>query len=159
MQHCCHWDRYCFLDIVIGAIVGFGSTLTATGGPLIVIPLIFACYPQTPATEAVGLAQIVSIPISICSSVGFGISSKTSIDVGLACTMAAGLLCGIPVGAHVAHKLPQLTLKAVVSAVLVAVGVSVTIQTILRMPQAEGSGANATNLTGDGQTLTGGGRT
>jgi uncharacterized membrane protein YfcA len=144
-------SRSTFIDVVIGGVVGFGSTLTATSGPILLLPLYFIAYQQASATEAVGLANFVAIPISLCATIGFALSPTVNVDGGLAMSVTAGLCVGVPIGAHIAHKLPQRALKLIVAVVLVAVAISVIIQGVLKLEAGSGGGGSnstaATNAT------------
>jgi uncharacterized membrane protein YfcA len=54
------------IDICIGILIGLGSGLTGTSGPLFTIPLLLMIYPSTiKPIEAVAYSLCVGIPISI----------------------------------------------------------------------------------------------
>ena len=71
-------------------------------------------------------------------------------------SVTAGLCVGVPIGAHIAHKLPQRALKLIVAVVLVGVAISVIIQGVLKLEAGSGGGGgsnstavtNATNAAG-----------
>ena len=49
--------------VVIGLVTGFGSSISGTGGPLVLIPILI--WMQVPILTAVGLSQVIQIRIWI----------------------------------------------------------------------------------------------
>ena len=80
--------------IFIGAVTGFFSALSGTGGPLILIPLML--WSSVPITMAIGLAQSIQLPISIFATIGNSWSGilNLSIAIPLATGIAFGTYCG-----------------------------------------------------------------
>ncbi len=103
-----------------GVVVGFGSALSGTGGPLLLVPLLV--WLNWPVLTAVGLSQIIQLPISALATVGNYLHGQ--VDVTLALSIAAVMIVGVIIGARVAHKLPGLLLRRVVAVVLSIVGVA-----------------------------------
>ena len=54
--------------LVIGLVAGIGSSLSGTGGPLLLIPILI--WFKVPVLIAIGLSQVIQIPISAAASVG-----------------------------------------------------------------------------------------
>ena len=52
--------------LVIGAITGFGSALTGTGGPVVLVPILVWC--EMPILAAVGLSQAIQMPIALLAT-------------------------------------------------------------------------------------------
>ena len=104
--------------IVIGAGAGLGSALSGTGGPLLLVPVLVLL--RLPALAAIGLAQVMQLPIAAAASIGNALYGTIDIAVGLA--IAAGLTLGVVGGAKLAHRLSQAHLRRIVAWVLVAVG-------------------------------------
>jgi len=107
------------LLMVIGAVVGFGSSLS-TGGPLLLVPLLV--WLNWPVLSAVGLSQIIQLPISALATLGNYLHGE--IDLTLALGIAVIMIFGVAIGARVAHLLPALLLQRFVALVLAVVGVS-----------------------------------
>ena len=105
--------------LLIGAGVGFGSALTGTGGPLLLVPLLI--WLNYPVLTAVGLSQIIQLPIAVLATLGNWLHGQ--IDVVLAMLIAVGLMVGVSLGARVAHQVPAPILKRVVAGVLIALGI------------------------------------
>ena len=64
-------------DVSLGAVVGFGSTLTGTSGPLLFLPAILLssllpCHngQEISGTHAVALSQIIGAPMALCMTLG-----------------------------------------------------------------------------------------
>jgi len=104
--------------ILIGLITGIGSSLTGTGGPLILIPILI--WRGVPVLTAIGLSQAIQIPISLMATLGNYLYGELDIALGLilAVTMVGGTL----LGAYFTHKLPLPLIKKSVAALLICVG-------------------------------------
>lgn len=105
---------------VVGAITGFGSALSGTGGPLLLIPILV--WMKVPLLTAVGLGQVIQLPIAALASVGNFQLGEVDIEAGFA--IAVLLVLGVVVGARLAHRFPARALKAIVAGVLITVGVA-----------------------------------
>jgi uncharacterized protein len=103
----------------VGAVTGFLSSLTGTGGPLVLVPILISM--SVPVLTAVGLSQAIQLPIAIAATVGNILYGK--VDFALGGVLAAGLTIGSWFGATLAHVVPRATLRAIVSVVLVLIGV------------------------------------
>ena len=104
---------------VIGAVTGFGSALTGTGGPLILLPILV--WLRVPVLAAVGLSQAVQFPIAVLASAGNIAGGHADLAAGS--VIAAALVVGVVAGARAAHAVPTRVLQATVAVVLVGVGV------------------------------------
>ena len=101
-----------------GAITGFLSALTGTGGPLVLIPILMWCH--LPVLMAIGLAQAIQLPIAALATSGNLYTG--SLDLFMGCLVAAGISFGTWGGSKLAHRLPKATLRRIVSSLLVIVG-------------------------------------
>lgn len=104
--------------VAIGAVVGLGSTVSGTGGPLILVPLL--TWLRFPVLVAIGLSQIIQVPIAVLATMGNLIHGQ--IDFMLGAVLAALLMLGAVGGAHLSHRVPSSLLKRVVAWVLIGVG-------------------------------------
>jgi uncharacterized membrane protein YfcA len=105
----------------IGAFTGFTSSVSGTGGPLVLVPILVAA--SVPVLTAVGLSQVIQIPIAVAATVGnlmYG-----TLDLGLAGVLAVTLTVGSWYGAKLAHVVPRETLRRIVSVSLVVIGVGI----------------------------------
>ena len=105
--------------LVIGVITGFGSAMTGTGGPLVLVPMLV--WLKVPTLTAIGLSQAVQLPIASLATIGNFIYG--TVDMVIGGVIAAALMIGAAIGAHFAHAVSQATLRRVVAWVLVAVGI------------------------------------
>uniref|UniRef100_A0A7S3L0T2 Uncharacterized protein n=1 Tax=Amphora coffeiformis TaxID=265554 RepID=A0A7S3L0T2_9STRA len=71
-------SAYFGCDVLLGATVGFGSTLTGTSGPLLFLPAVFLSSSSSPCheeqeisgTQAVALSQTIGAPMALCMTLG-----------------------------------------------------------------------------------------
>lgn len=106
---------------VIGAAVGFGSAISGTGGPLLLIPTLLLL--GAPILTAIGLGQPIQIPIAILATAGN--AAYGTLDVRLGGAAAMGLGLGSYAGAMFAGRLPRVFLRAAVAVVLVLLGAAI----------------------------------
>lgn len=102
----------------VGGFTSFFSTISGTGGPLILVPILM--WQQQPLLGAIGLSQVIQLPISIVATAA-NLAMET-IDPYLGIGLSIGLAVGCWFGAAVAHRLPTKTLKLIVSCLLVLIG-------------------------------------
>lgn len=106
----------------IGVIAGYGSVITGTGGPLILVPMMV--WLQQPVLLAIGLAQVIQIPISIsATATNVALLPDASVCIALSVALAIGSW----VGTYVAQMVSQECLRRVVSCLLVVVGCAIVI--------------------------------
>lgn len=112
------------LLLTVGAVAGFGSALTGTGGPVLLLPMLLLL--GLSALPAIGISQVVQLPIALFSSVGFFLHGSVNVTAGilLGVTQAAGVL----VGARLAHALPGRRLSQLVAYTLIAVALLLIIR-------------------------------
>lgn len=103
---------------VIGLITGYGSALTGTGGPLLLVPILV--WMEVPVLTAIGLSQVIQLPIATLATVGN--LAYGSLDYPLALGIAAVLMAGVSGGVRLAHRVPSAVLRYIVAWVLVAIG-------------------------------------
>mgnify|MGYP006114512181 CR=1 FL=1 len=104
--------------LIIGLVAGIGSSLSGTGGPLLLIPILI--WFKVPVLIAIGLSQVIQIPISLSASVGNFLHGD--IDIKLAAILALTMVGGSLVGAKLVHRLPVDSLKKLVAWLLISVG-------------------------------------
>ena len=104
--------------ILIGALVGFGSSLTGTGGPVLLVPILITLH--YPALKSIGISQAIQLPIALFAVIGFWLYGQ--IDLGLGLHLGITQAAGVYIGAQIAHRLPILQLRRLVAIALVGVG-------------------------------------
>lgn len=110
--------------VSIGVVTGFGSAITGTGGPLILVPL--AIFLGLPVLTAVGLSQAIQIPIATFATIGNWAQGNLNITLGL--TIAAAMVVGSALGATLIHRVPTEPIKKVVAVLLLLVGSAIAMQ-------------------------------
>lgn len=114
---------------LIGVAVGFGSALTGTGGPVLLLPILV--FLKMPVLAAVGVSQVVQLPIAGFASIGFSLFGE--IDLGLGMLLGVIQAIAVLLGARIAHKLPADRLRQLVALALIAAGIIIIIRSLLSM--------------------------
>lgn len=104
--------------LTIGAFVGFASSLTGTGGPILLIPILLMMR-VTPLI-AIGVSQAIIFPLAAFSVIGYLLYGQ--LDFLLGTLMGITLAVGVVFGAAIAHSLPTLVLQRVLAIVLISIG-------------------------------------
>ena len=104
--------------ILIGVLVGFGSSLTGTGGPVLLVPILITLH--YPALKSIGISQAIQLPIALFAVIGFWLYGQ--IDLGLGLHLGITQAAGVYIGAQIAHRLPILQLRRLVAIALIGVG-------------------------------------
>lgn len=106
--------------VFIGALTGFGSALTGTGGPLILIPILL--FARVEAKQAIGLAQAIQIPIGLLATVGNMLTG--SVDFLLGSLLAVAVALGVLVGANLAHRSSNSQLQMFLGVALILIAIA-----------------------------------
>ncbi len=104
--------------LTVGGVTGFLSSLTGTGGPLVLVPIMISM--SVPVLAAVGLSQAIQLPVAVAATLGNVLYGK--LDLSLGGVLAASLTVGSWYGAKLAHVVPRTLLRQIVSAVLLLIG-------------------------------------
>lgn len=104
--------------LFLGAAVGFGSGLTGVGGPVLSVPLMVICG-FAPLT-AIATSQVIQITAALSGSAGNLSHGFVALDAALWVTLAE--LAGVVLGAFLAHRVSQVTLKRLIAVVCIVVG-------------------------------------
>jgi hypothetical protein len=99
-------------------VTGYGSAMSGTGGPLLLVPILV--WLKMPVLTAVGLSQVIQLPIAALATWGNLVYGNVDIAVGLG--IAILLMAGVAAGARIAHWVPARVLRRIVALVLLAVG-------------------------------------
>ena len=116
------------LLVVVGIITGVMSSMTGTGGPLVLIPILL--WMQVPVLAAVGLGQAIQLPIAALATAG-NVAYGT-IDVRIAAALSVLQMIGVWFGAGIAHRISSTTMRQFVLLMLLAVGVMMLARIALR---------------------------
>jgi uncharacterized membrane protein YfcA len=113
----------------IGAVTGFGSALSGTGGPLILVPILI--WLELPVLTAIALSQAIQLPIAVLATAGNYFSGNLDLTLGV--LLAIGLAVGTFAGARIAHAVPHTALRRAVAIVLIVVGAAIAIKVTARL--------------------------
>lgn len=113
--------------VVIGAFVGFGSALTGTGGPVLLVPVLLVL--GIAPLRAIAVSQAVQLPVVIAGSVGYLQTSLIDLRLGtmLGCLAAFGVVAG----ALVATRVPADGLRRIVAVACLAAGVFLLLRAVV----------------------------
>ena len=106
------------LLLLTGSLVGFGSALTGTGGPVLLVPVLI--FMRARVLTAIGASQIVQVPVAIFSTFGYVLFGR--IDFVLGTALGLVMMGGVLIGTWIAHAVPALTLRGIVAVSLIGVG-------------------------------------
>lgn len=110
--------------VAIGALVGFGSALTGTGGPVLLVPVLLTL--GVAPLRAVAVSQAVQLPVVVAGSVGY---LRTGlVDVGLGTVLGGLAALGVVAGAVVATRIPAEGLRRIVALACLAAGVFLVVR-------------------------------
>jgi len=112
-----------------GALTGFLSSISGTGGPLVLVPILMSL--RVPVLVAVGLSQVIQLPVAIVATLGNCLYGQ--LDLQLGGTLGLSLTVGSWFGAKLAHVAPRASLRWIVSAVLAVVGVFILGNVVWRL--------------------------
>jgi uncharacterized protein len=103
----------------LGLVVGLGSALTGTGGPVLLVPMLMLI--RHPLDETVVAGQAIQLPVALCSSAVHW--TTAGIDLRLAGLLGVLLTAGALAGRWCGLRMPALGLRRLVSTLLLVVGV------------------------------------
>jgi uncharacterized membrane protein YfcA len=110
--------------VVIGFITGFGSAITGTGGPLLLVPIVI--FLGLPVLAAIGLSQAIQLPIAAFASVGNWLSGNLNFELAL--VIASVMVVGSLGGALLVHRLPAEPIRKLIAFLLIFFGAGIGIQ-------------------------------
>ena len=104
--------------VVIGAVVGFGSALTGTGGPVLLVPILLVL--GVAPLRAVAVSQVAQLPVVVSGSLGYLQAGLTDVRLGTVLGIVAAV--GTALGAVVATRIPVELLRRIVALACIAAG-------------------------------------
>ena len=124
-------------NVILGIVIGLGSALTGTSGPLLFIPIILLFYRNIPAYDSVALSQSVGVPMAIAMTCGTLVEG-TRVDFGL--SIVVGVITGlfVPVGKIgmkllsdlIGEKNGNVVCVSAISIVLIATGIFIAVNNL-----------------------------
>ena len=113
---------------VLGGLGGFGSALTGTGGPLVLVPGLL--WLGAPVLIAIRLGQAAQFPIASVATIGNFLYGELNLLIGA--ILLISVTTGSAVGTRVSQLLPRVILRRIVSITLVAIGVVILAHVLAR---------------------------
>jgi len=110
--------------VAIGVVVGFGSAVTGTGGPVLLVPLLLTLG-VAPLT-AVAVSQAAQLPVVSAASIGYLQAGLTDIRLGSLLGVAAS--AGVVAGALLARRLDPARLRQAVALACVVTGLLLVVR-------------------------------
>jgi uncharacterized protein len=105
-------------ELPIGMATGLLSSITGTGGPMVLVPLL--AWRGCPLLMAIALGQLVQLPIASVATIGNTLQGQ--LDFRLAAIIGLLLAPGAVAGRKAAEAMPVALITHVVSVVLIATG-------------------------------------
>lgn len=112
--------------VAVGAFVGFGSALTGTGGPVLLVPVLLTL--GIAPLRAVALSQAVQLPVVVAGSLGYLQTGLINVRLGMLLGCLAAL--GVVVGAMVATRIDANGLRRIVAVACIVAGVSIAVRVV-----------------------------
>jgi uncharacterized membrane protein YfcA len=101
-----------------GAVVGFGSALTGTGGPVLLVPILLTL--GTAPLVAVAASQAIQLPIVGMASAGY--LAAGDVHIALGSGLGVGAAIGVFAGEAVARRASPARLRRAVAGACIAAG-------------------------------------
>lgn len=102
----------------LGLAVGYGSAISGTGGPVMLIPALLVL--RMPIVNAIALAQAIQIPIALSATVVNAALGR--IDLLQAASVGGFLVAGTVAGAWLSKRVRARALTVTVAVALMAIG-------------------------------------
>jgi uncharacterized membrane protein YfcA len=102
----------------MGLLVGVGSALSGTGGPVMLLPLLMLRH--CPFERSVQVALVLQVPIALAATVTHAAAGR--LDLGYGVAVALLLLAAAETGRRLSRRWPRRVLQAVTAVLLVGTG-------------------------------------
>lgn len=116
--------------VLCGLVVGVGSGLTGVGGPALLVPLLLLL--KFPSGAAIAISQPNAIAASASGALGHLAFGR--IDFGLAAALCVVAGTGVAAGAAVHRRVGAATLRRVVGAACIVLGIWLSGKLLQRLP-------------------------
>jgi len=113
--------------VAVGVFVGFGSALTGTGGPVLLVPVLLTL--GIAPLRAVAVSQAVQLPVVVAGS--FGYLQTGLIDLRLGTVLGCLAALGVVAGSLVATRIDAEGLRRIVAIACLAAGVFLVVRAVV----------------------------
>lgn len=117
----------------IGLVAAFLSSISGTGGPLILFPVFMFLKPEYPIKSLMGLTSPFACAMVTTSVIGAALFGN--IDVGLGAIMAVFAITGALTGGCMMERFGDSAMRLGVGFILVTVGIAIAIRTGVKLAQ------------------------
>ena len=104
---------------VLGTLVGIGSALSGTGGPVLLLPLLM--LRRCPFERSVQVALVLQVPIALAATATHAVAGR--LDLGWGMAVALVLLTAAEMGRRLSHRCSRRALQIATAALLLGTGV------------------------------------
>jgi len=102
----------------VGLVTGFASSVTGTGGPMVLTPLL--AWRGVPLLNAILLGQVVQLPIAATATLGHAVGEGVDWFAGAA--LGLMLVPGVFAGRRLARAMPLAAMTRLLAVLLLATG-------------------------------------
>ncbi len=106
--------------IALGAVIGVMVTLTSVGAGVIGVVALFYLYPKLTAKRLVAVDIAHAVPLTLVA--GLGHAALGTVNWPILAALLVGSLPAIWLGALVANRLPEATLRGFLATLLILIG-------------------------------------
>ena len=117
--------KIAILTIATGALLGFFVTFSSVGAGAMGVVALVLLYPQVATVRIVGSDIAHAVPLTLIAGLGHGLVG--SIDTHTLLSLLVGSLPGIFAGSMLSARVPDVALRYILAAVLMIVGVKLTL--------------------------------
>ena len=107
------------VTVTVGAILGVVVAISSVGAGAIGVIALIILYPRLPMARIVGSDIAHAVPLTLIAGAGHWIIG--TIDWHIFSSLLAGSLPGIILGSYLAFRIPELALRLLLAATLMAV--------------------------------------
>jgi uncharacterized membrane protein YfcA len=107
------------MQATLGLLVGIGSALSGTGGPVMLLPLLL--LRRCDFERSVQVALVMQVPIALAATLTHASAGRFDLSAGAA--VALVLLVGAEIGRRLARRWSQRSLQTATAVLLLATGV------------------------------------
>lgn len=101
---------------LVGLLVGLGSGITGTSGPMLLVPALLAL--RYPLRRSIAVGQVAQVFVTPAGVVGY--LSHVHLDLELTAVLGVTAAAGVFLGTHGARRLPGPLLRDAVAVLLIA---------------------------------------
>ena len=105
--------------LALGLFTGFGSALTGTGGPVLLVPILM--FLKMPVLLSIAAGQVAQLPVAAFASLGNFLFGEIDFVLGTILGLIQSM--GVVLGARIAHAVNPGQLRHVVAIALIGVAV------------------------------------